>query len=149
MIAAGSNLRSGANPPYTLADFRQIYPQFTKELVPDAFLTLYLGLANSCLEEARYHSAWPVAMSLFLAHFATLYLQAQTPEGASAEEVMEAGMMKGLDAGQSADGVSYSVDYGSYNLSDLDGWAQWKLTRFGLEFASLGRLYGKGGMYVW
>lgn len=148
-IGAASNLRSGQNPPYTIADFRTLYPQFTAELVPDIFIEAYLELAGASLEEARYHKAWRIAMSLFIAHFATLYLQSLTPEGADAQEVMAAGQLRGLDAGQSADGVSYSVDYSSYKLEDLEGWAQWKLTVYGLQFASLAKLYGKGGMYVW
>ena len=44
--------------------------------------------------------------------------------------------------------VSYSQDVSTIT-NDLDGWAQWKLTKYGVQFASIAKLMGKGGMLVW
>jgi hypothetical protein len=32
---------------------------------------------------------------------------------------------------------------------DLEGWAAWKLTTFGQQLATFGKLIGSGGMVVW
>ena len=48
---------------------------------------------------------------------------------------------------ESADGVSYSRDGSA--LNDLNGWAAFKMTTFGVQFATMAKLVGRGGMYVW
>ncbi len=149
IIADAANIRAGENPSYTVADFLSAYPQFGTEsepLLPAAMLTAYVALAHAAIKEARWRSYWKVGMGLFIAHFSTLYLQAMTPTGASAKAVVAAGQARGLTASKAAGDVSMSYES---IAADLDGWAAWKLTVFGQQLATIGKLVGKGGMYVW
>ena len=62
--------------------------------------------------------------------------------------VIKAAETKGLVASKSVDGVSVSYDF-STALSDLDGWADWKTTEYGIQFVTLAKNFMRGGMYVW
>jgi len=153
IITNASNLRTGDNPSYTLEDYLSMYPQFGSDsggvyLVPTVILQMYIDLANASIQEARYHGAWVLCMGFFVAHFATLYLQGTASPGSSAGQVLEAGRAQGLATSESVDGVSVSTDYNAI-ANDLNGWAAWKLTIYGQQLATIGKLMGKGGMMVW
>ncbi|HWQ41317.1 MAG TPA: DUF4054 domain-containing protein [Desulfosporosinus sp.] len=153
IITNASNLRTGENPPYTLEDFLSVYPQFGPDteglhLVPTVILQMYINLANASIQEARYHGAWALCMGFFVAHFATLWLQGMASAGSPAAQVLEAGKAQGLTTSESVGDVSVSTDYSAI-ANDLDGWAAWKLTIYGQQLATIGKLMGKGGMMVW
>lgn len=149
-----SNIRIGDNPPYALTDFYAMYPQYGPAGAPptqpigEPILQMLINLANASIQEARWHESWKMAMSLFVAHFATLWLQGTAAPGSSAAAVMQAGQAKGLYTSKSVGDVSTSIDYSAV-ASDLEGWAAWKLTNYGQQLATMGKLVGKGGMYVW
>ncbi|SFE43590.1 Protein of unknown function [Paenibacillus algorifonticola] len=147
LIAEAANVKIGTNPPYTLADFKGIYPQFDG-IVPDPVIQMYIDLANACILQVRWKSAWKIAIGWFVAHFLTLYLQGAADPGSDAGQVMAVGQAKGLNTSEAVGDVSVSMDYGSIG-QDLDGWAAWKLTIYGQQLATMGKLYGKGGMYVY
>lgn len=149
----GSNLRTGTNPPYALSDFTAMYPQFGANaqgqyLVPATVIQAYINLANASLQESRWHDSWQLAMGWFVAHFCTLYLQGTADPNSGAGAVLAAGQAKGLDTSQSVGDVSASTDYNAI-AKDLDGWAAWTLTIYGQQLATMGKLMGKGGMYVY
>ncbi|HBC94291.1 MAG TPA: DUF4054 domain-containing protein, partial [Pelotomaculum sp.] len=156
IISNASNIRTGENPSYTLADFLDSYPQFAPAgeegaevyLVPEAILESFVALAHASIKEARYHDAWAVCMGFFIAHFATLWLEGTAAAGSSAAKVLAAAKAKGLRTSKSVDGVSVSYDYAAI-AQDLDGWAAWKLTIYGQQLATMGKLFGLGGMGVW
>ena len=153
IINDASNVKTGDNPTYTLSDFFAMYPQFDINsegayLVSITMLTLYLNLAHASIKEARYHDAWQICMGLFIAHFATLYLQSFSSADDGAAAVMAAGQSRGLITSESVGDVSVSTDY-NVIAQDLDGWAAWKLTAFGQQLATMAKLVGKGGMYVY
>lgn len=163
LIAAASNLRSGDNPPFTLADFYALYPAYGPREVPadppatdpvithlvDPFIIeMYIGLADAVVREARWRKMWKIAMGLFIAHFVTLYLQSVTGESSSAAQVIAAGQARGLMSSKSVGDVSVSYDFSAI-ANGLEGWAAWNLTSFGQQFGTLARMVGKGGMYVW
>lgn len=142
-----SNIRREENPPYTTEDFLSLYPQF-KEHIPEAFLEMYTGFAHASLNYGRYYEAWELVMGLFIAHFCTLYLQSKvSPEG-TASEILAAGSVRGLQSSKNAGGVSYSYDYATA-LSGLEEWGGWTTTNFGVQFATLAKMYGKGMMQMW
>ena len=147
VVSVASNIRDGTNPAYTIEDFLIIYPQFSA-LVPPVILESFLELAHATVKKARYKAAWKVCMGLFVAHFASLWLQTAKNAGTPADEVIAAAESRGIVTSESVSGVSYSADFSAIS-SDLDGWAQWKLTQFGIQYASFAKLAGKGGMYVW
>lgn len=151
LIGAASNIITGDNPPFAVADFVAQYPQFGpdakgKYLVPEIMLTMYVNLAHSYLKQARWKNTWQMAMGLFVAHFATIYLQSAAKPGAEADQVVASGAARGMIASESAGDLS--VSYESI-ASDLDGWAAWKLTIFGQQLVTFAKIIGKGGMYVW
>lgn len=152
IMNTASNLKTGTNPPFTLADFFKLYPQFGPDkdnnyIVPEIITQMYLDLANSCVKESRWHSYWKVGMGFFIAHFCTLYLQGVADPNSGAAAVLDAGKAKGLDTSISIGDVSVSTDY-SVIASGIEGWAGWKLTTYGQQLATIGRLVGKGGMYI-
>lgn len=158
MSAAGitgvaSNVRTGSNPAFTFDDFIEIYPQFgpntgQEYVIPQAIVQMYIDLADACIKEARWRSYWKVAMGWFVAHFCTMYLQGTADPDSGAAGVLQAGRARGLITSKSAGDVSVSTDY-SIVAQDLEGWASWKLTTYGQQLATIGRLVGKGGMYVY
>ena len=148
-----SNLRIGDNPSYAVADFVSMYPSFGPDadenyVVPMSILQVYIDLASASVQEARYHGAWSLCMGLFVAHFATLWLQSTTTAGSPAAKVVALGEAKGLRTSKSVGDVSVSIDYNAV-AQDLNGWAAWNLTTFGQQFATIAKLMGKGGMMVW
>lgn len=141
-----SNLRPDASGTFTEDDFLALYPQFAG-IVPDAVLEMYLEQALRCIQPNRWHALWKNGISLYIAHFLTLWLKVNAPEGASPEAVAHAGSSDGAVMSKSVGGVS--VSYGaSEGSSDLTGWGSFKDTAFGEQFATLARMVGKGGMYV-
>lgn len=152
IISKASNIKGGDNPPFGVDDFKLIYPHFfgeaCKNLIPIDVIEMYIEFAHASLKEKRYKRAWKTVMSLFVAHFLTLYMQSVVDPDSSASTVIQAGQTKGLTSSKSVDGVSISYDFGTA-INDLQGWAQWKLTNYGVQLATLAKAYGMGGMYVW
>jgi hypothetical protein len=153
IIAGASNIREGKNPPFSVEDFKKIYPQFwadgVKEILPDEVIEMFLGLALEIVNIARYHGAWKVCVCLVAAHFLILYLRTMSSNpDPTAADIIKAGETRGLVASKSVDGVSVSYDY-STAISDLDGWAGWKTTEYGIQFIAYAKVFNLGGMRVW
>lgn len=154
IIAEASNIRGGKNPEYTKEDFLKIYPQFAKQntdgeaLIPDVVISAYIKLAHSCISHNRYNDMWNTCMSLFIAHFLTLYLQTLSSAEDSVKKIINAGLAKGVQTSKSAGDLSVSYDF-SIISSDFDGWGTYKQTAFGQQFLTLAKVVAKGGMVVW
>ncbi len=147
LTAQASNIKTQKNPLYTLNDFLTFYPQFAG-LLPDVVLNSFLELGQACVAKQRFGKMWQLAIGLFIAHFCTLYLQNVAEPGTEAADVVNAAQAAGVVTSESADGVSYSMDT-SMLSQDLAGWAAFKLTAFGSQFATIAKLVGKGGIYIW
>lgn len=153
LVSKASNVVTGDNPPYTVGDFLAIYPQFgvnssSQEVVPSFLLDQFIAMANSCLKEAQYFELWSYCMGLFVAHFATIYLMGTSSADSGAQAVISAAKSRGLETSKSVDSVSVSYDFSQIG-QDLAGWAAWTLTIYGVQFATMAKLNGLGGMYVW
>ena len=146
-FAVASNIVDGENPSYTCEDFRKIMPAFTAEIIPDEQLQHFIDLAQAVVKEARWMSLWREGMRLYIAHFVTLFLETP-PEGATRQQILNGGKLQGNKTSKSVGQVSVGYDNGSQATSDLEGWAAWKLTTYGVQFATYARLIGMGGMYV-
>ena len=48
ILAQASNVKSESSSSYTVDDFQALYPQF-KGLIPDAVISQYVVMANSCV----------------------------------------------------------------------------------------------------
>lgn len=154
IVATASNLKNGTNPPYTLEDFYSMYPQFgpatdgVTYVVPQVITQMYLDLANACIKEARWHGFWKVGMSLFIAHFCTLYVQGIANPDSGAAGILKAGQARGLETSVSVGDVSVSTDF-NIIANGIEGWAGFKTTSYGLQLAGIGKRVGKGGVYVY
>lgn len=153
IIGEASNVRTGSNPPFLIGDFLAMYPQFgpdsnNVDVVPQQIVQIFIDLADACIKEVRWHSYWKIAMGWFVAHFCTMYLQGAADPGSGAAAAMAAGQAKGLNTSETVGPVSVSMDYSQIG-QDLDGWAAWKLTIYGQQLATIGKLVGKGGMYIY
>lgn len=146
IVSQASNIKKEGHPEYTKETFLLLYPQF-RGVLPDAALDMYVDLGLSCVNYRRFNRMWKAAIGLFIAHFCTLYLQSMQPEGTEASQVLASASSAGMVTSESADGVSYSRDGSA--LNDLNGWAAFKMTTFGVQFATMAKLVGRGGMYVW
>ena len=147
-----SNIRAGGNSAYSVSDFLLMYPGFGLDAndnpnIPEAILQIYIDLALTCIQKARFHGAWEIAVGYFVAHFATLYLQSTSDPTSGAAGVIKAGQAKGLTTSKGANDLSVGIDYSSVS-KDLEGWAAWTLTNHGQNLATLARMYGKGGMGI-
>lgn len=137
------------NPEYTVGDFRGTYAQFTPDIVSDDQVTEYITLCNSMISYELYGDAWKRAMSLAIAHFITMDLMTQdtsatpTISGIVATAKGAIGMLTSKSVGDVS--ASYDTSY----LETLNSWGTWNLTIYGQQFASLAKLMGKAGMYVW
>lgn len=116
-------------------------------LVPADLLYLYIQLAGASIKQARWHSYWKTAIGWFIAHFLTLYLQGTVNAGSSAAQVIAAAQSRGIVSSKTVGPVSTSYDFNAI-AQDLNGWASWKLTIYGQQLATIGRMLSKGGMIV-
>lgn len=144
--AIAANLRDGENPSFTVEDFRTLMPAFSEEIISDETLQAYIDMAHASVREARWHGLWREGMRLFIAHFVTLLLMSPD-EGATKDQLVNASKVSGAVSSKSVGSVSVGYD-NSQATSDLTGWAAWKLTSYGVQFATLAKLVGKGGMLV-
>lgn len=147
LTQTAANIVDSENPPFTAEDFRSLMPAFSTEIVSDAVLQHYIDQANAIVKEARWHELWKEGMRLCIAHFLVLHLQTNPPPDAGRMGIVNAGGVNGVATSKSVGGVSVSYDINVAN-GDLTGWAAWKLTVYGTQFATMAQLLGKGGMYV-
>lgn len=116
-------------------------------LVPQAVLQMYVNLASASLNYNRWLDQWLIGMSLFIAHFATLYLWSlPTQTNPSAAQVAQAGIAKGILVSKAVGDVS-----GSYQLiiGDMESWGAFNLTIFGQQLITMAKIIGIGPMYIW
>jgi hypothetical protein len=147
IIAAASNIRSSDNnPEYTMDDFLTMYPQFKD--VSEVVRKAWLKMAMNCLQYDRWNDLWEMGMGLYIAHFLTLYLQSSTPEGASTQQIINAGLSRGVATSKSVADMSVGYDFGLI-ASESAGWGTFSQTVYGQQFVQLAKLAAMGGMTIW
>lgn len=147
-IANASNVKTTANPVYTNAMFLSDFPQFT-ETLPEAMLSLFVEMATATVLQVRWHESWRYGMGLFIAHFASLFIQgAANGADSTAAQVINSAQAAGQVSSESVGDVSVSYDYSAVSGS-LGSWAAFNLTIFGQQFATMAKLLGRAGSYVW
>jgi hypothetical protein len=147
IIAAASNIRSSDNnPEYTMDDFLTMYPQFKD--VSEVVRKAWIKMAMNCLQYDRWNDLWEMGMGLYIAHFLTLYLQSSTPEGASTQQIINAGLSRGIATSKSVADMSVGYDFGSV-ASESAGWGTFSQTVYGQQFVQLAKVAAMGGMTIW
>ena len=113
--------------------------------IPIVVMLTYVFLARSSLMCQRYAEMWPFVMGLFIAHYCTLWLRAESGPNATAAQVASSGLEKGLIAAKSAGGVSAGIRFVN------DGYEQWgafQETTYGIQFITIARAVNCGPIYV-
>ena len=146
LSSRASGVSGGTNPDFTEADFRRLMPAFSRDIVDDEIVRMYVHQAHAVVKHSRWKQLWIEGMRLYVAHFLTLYITTP-PEGVTRDELLNASRPQGAVTGKSVENVSVSYDV-SPATGDLAGWASWKTTEYGTQFATLARTLTKAGMYV-
>lgn len=115
--------------------------------IPLVIIQAYVTLANACLQKARWFDQWQIAMSLFVAHYLTLYLRSEGAMGTTPQQIASQGLALGLAASQAAGDVSQSTEY-FMNDAWMD-WGAWNLTLYGQQLITMAKIIGMGPMYIW
>lgn len=113
-------------------------------VVPTFVLQMYINLARASLMQARWQEMWPMAMVLYVAHFATLWLQTESGPNSTAAQIANSGLQQGIITSQAAGDVSVSLQ----PLAGFDDWGSFGLTQYGIQFATMARAIGSGPIYV-
>ncbi len=133
--------QSGANTgPITLTLWT---PQ--NYLLPAPALYAYIAFASASLQQQRWLDAWVLGMSLFVAHYATLYLRSDGDRTSSPGRAAAAGLARGITTSKGVGGVSQGIE----TVKGLDSWSAWNTTEYGVQLATIGKLVSLGGMYIY
>jgi hypothetical protein len=109
---------------------------YQQPFVPIPVLNVYLRLALCCIFKNRYGCAWNLAVSLFIAHFATLFLQSSGQPASSAAQVAAQGLQTGILTSKSVGGVS--AGYTNNVPADwMNMYGQFTSTAYGYQLATL------------
>ena len=151
-VIEAANIKTGGNPCFSITDFLKFFPNFFDTvndgfIIPPDVIDFYIQFAHESVSIKRWGHQWKYGMSLFLAHFFTLYLQSSFPENATTQEIVAAGQAKGIMSSKSVGDVSVSYDFG-VATQGIENYGLFNTTSYGLQFANLAKLLGKGGMYV-
>ena len=150
-----TNIVVGANPAYAITDFVSMYPRFGTynatavpaqwvSPIPIAVINAYIAYASACLQSLRWCDLWTFGMSLFVAHYCTLWLQTETTSpNSNGAQIAATGLATGVRTAKSAGDVSTS-----FTPLELPNAGQWALTVYGQQFWSLARAVGAGSMLI-
>jgi hypothetical protein len=116
-------------------------------IVPQPVLSTFVALASAGLSYARWIDQWNYAMSLFIAHYCTLWLQSSGDPGSTAGQIAQAGLQTGVTISKSAGDVSISKE--QIAARHLEQFGQWLLTQPGQILAGMASAQGAGCMYVY
>lgn len=136
MAIIGININR-ENPSYTKADFLFWMPQFTNlENLDTLFENLY-PIANAKIFYSIYGTDWKLAMSLCIAHYATLIgNNVQLPAGSSLSSIAGGGTTRGVLASATIGGFSKTYDLDRSMISSDDAiW--WNSTSYGAQLMAL------------
>lgn len=117
--------------------------------VSTELLDMFLAMAYSSVLESRWKAKWKFAMSLYMAHFLTLWLRTQNGPNETAAQIIGTAQTAFATASKSVGEVSVSYDTSSISGS-LPGWGMWTTTSYGAQLAQLAAFLtgAKAGMYV-
>ena len=147
-----SNIHLTDNPEFTRSDFFSFFPAFkplaNQVIVPDEVLGTFFSLADGTVKESRFKDSWKYATALFIAHYCVKFLEVQVPEGATPQEIVQAGKAKGLATSKSVGPVSVSYDY-SWLTTAYKGWGDFSTTIYGQQYIAIAKPLYSTGMYIW
>ena len=125
------------NPEYTKADFLFWMPQFTRvENIDTLFDNLY-PVANAKIFYSIFGTDWKLAMSLAIAHYATLIgNNTQLPQGTSLASIAGGGTTKGVLASATIGNFSKTYDLDRSMINSPEA-VWWNSTSYGAQLMAL------------
>lgn len=129
------------NPEYTIDDFCFWIPKMAKFMKTDEGLRYFNKLypiANNKVFYSVFCSDWEYAISLVIAHYATLIgRQLTRPSGDTLEDATSGSEVQGVLTNVSVGGFSKSYDFDSIVKSSTDEAMFWNQTSYGISFYAL------------
>lgn len=125
------------NPEYTKADFLFWMPQFTRvENLDTLFDNLY-PVANAKIFYSIFGTDWKLAMSLAIAHYATLIgNNTQLPQGTSLATIAGGGTTRGVLQSATIGNFSKTYDLDRSMINSPDA-VWWNSTSYGAQLMAL------------
>ena len=118
------------------ADLFVIFPEFSNATIyPPARVNFWLGYAVNFVNPARWGNVTNQGIALYTGHLLVL----------DARNQVQQGNVTGVDSGQSADGISYTVDSASVIIA---GAGLYNSTTYGIQYYQLAQMMGAGGVQV-
>lgn len=150
VFGGSSNVILTDNPPFTIEDFKEVFPVFLfgedAGQIPVPVFNLFKAMSDKSMKYDRYKTSWKYFMCLYIAHMLNLYLQTQGGEP-GATTALQGALPKGIAQSKSVDSLSISYDFMGME-NDLAGYGTWKLTAYGQQLATLTKVYGHAGMWA-
>lgn len=136
MAIIGININR-ENPPYSKSDFLFWMPQFTNLDNLDTLFDNLYPIANDKVFYSIYGTDWKLAMSLCIAHYATLIgNNTQLPAGSTLANIAGGGTTKGVLQSATIGGFSKTYDLNRSLISGEDViW--WNSTSYGAQLMAL------------
>lgn len=126
----------------TESTFRENMPMFADANSYPAFqFNFYLTLGTKLLPEQRWDDLLDYGLTLFVAHYLTLYKRGMDLVSVGGD----AGKVVGNETSKSVDGVSKAMDVSGVLITDAGHWNQ---TTFGVQFYQLIQMVGAGGIQL-
>lgn len=145
VIVSASGTTIVLSLPTTIAGVQVSLNVFSAPLIPIAILNAYIYLATSSVFQVRYNEMWSTAMGLFIAHYATLWLQAEASgPNSTAAQAAASGLAMGIKTSKSAGDVSVGLQ-----PVNIEKFGAWNLTLYGQHFATIGAALGSAGMLIY
>ena len=113
-------------------------------LLPFVALLMFVAAAQASLVQRRWDALWLMGMAFYIAHFATLYLQATENPNTTAAQAAAAALMTGIVTSKAVHDVSISYT----PLTDLAEWGAFQLTTFGVQLITFAKWVGDGPMLL-
>jgi hypothetical protein len=114
-------------------------------IVPVPVLNAYIVLASASLFQARWCEMWQVAMGLYVAHYATLWLRSDGDIYNTPGQAAHAGLARGILISASAGPASKSIQ----PVTGQEEWGSFTQTSYGNDFVQLARSAGAGMCLLW
>lgn len=118
-------------------------------IVPDHMLEQFILMAIEAITDCHWGSRWRWAMGLYVAHYATLYLQSYKPISDSNDPESAAGSGGLVGVVQSAQLGDASVKYDvNAIVSATADWGAWNATTYGQLLVTESRFRALGGSFI-
>jgi hypothetical protein len=113
--------------------------------MPIGVIGMFTLLASACVMWGRYNDTWYFMMSLFIAHYCTLYMRTETTSpNETSSQVASSGLTKGILIHRAAGDVSAT----SQLIAGYEQWGAWAETQYGEQFITIGRAVNCGPVWV-